>query len=847
MDLFPLLPRTLLALSFISLATLPVLALQASLPPTSFNNPFRVIAVIHRAQQPELPLCCLTPPPTTDSSEGPEGVLLSFEEWKSKQSHAGLQSAPAKSGVDMSDSDTPSKTNVQNGDVPPIDAQLPPNLSYYTSEDALPPHFRVPITDRFNYADMDCSARVHTAHESAKSASSILSSKKDKYMLLPCSADVQFVVVELCDDIRIDTVQLANFEFFSGVFKDFSVSVAKTFTGTDEGWTPAGSYRAKNVRGVQSFHLPTSLRDFYRYIRIDFHSHYGHEYYCPVSLLRVYGLTHLEEWKWDTWLLESHARLKDSAAQRSLFGEHPSASNVMDLKVESNNSTHVSTTQLATTEARSNLTSQPSPVQAASTPTRETPSSPSSPSTSSESWRRTSPHVLGDETWISSSGDGEQQTLETQSTGVRSITEAISSLLSMPSPASVLPTPPAAEHPHSHDTEIHTFTPLSSQPSNPPILPLVQQIPTHAPSPPQWSGESIYRTIMNRLAILEANHTLYVRYVEEQTASVREVLRKLNEEVGRLESISRMQAQMYQRTVHEWERQRLRLELEHGELLSRVNYLSDEVVLEKRLGIAQLCLLLAVLVFIGLTRGAPSAQHHPSTVHGSTREGGVRSLSIGSSADGWNPFGGRSRSPSERGSTKAEKSTAIDKLFPELMGSSVSKPELLATTQSPQHVARVFKFTVTSTAASSHKRVHTSSAFRTPTKPRPLMLIDPHTLPRAESITRSHSSSTSGHPHVRSAKRWARTAHLHEIKVFRERHGSGVGKRSGAHKDRENDHEDVFNVLPSLSPSHAKNRPQDVLRRPLTPFGAVRSSEESTDADAWIDTDVDVEDDVSVA
>lgn len=38
-----------------------------------------------------------------------------------------------------------------------------------------------------------------------------------------------------------------------------------------------------------------------------------------------------------------------------------------------------------------------------------------------------------------------------------------------------------------------------------------------------------------------------------------------------------MQAQMYQRTVHEWERQRLRLELEHGELLSRVNYLSDEV------------------------------------------------------------------------------------------------------------------------------------------------------------------------------------------------------------------------------------------------------------------------------
>lgn len=250
MDSFSFLPRTLLALSLISLATLPVLALQAS-PPTSFNNPFRAIAVVHRTQQPEPPLCCLKPPPTIDSSEGPEDVLLSFEEWKSKQYNTGLQSVPAKSKVDASDNDSPSRTNVHNADVSSIDAQLLPDLSYTASDDALPPHFRVPITDRFNYANLDCSARVHMTHKSAKSASSILSSKKDKYLLSPCGDDVQFVVVELCEDIRIDTVQLANFEFFSGVFKDFSVSVAKTYTGTDEGWTPAGTYRAKNIRGVQ--------------------------------------------------------------------------------------------------------------------------------------------------------------------------------------------------------------------------------------------------------------------------------------------------------------------------------------------------------------------------------------------------------------------------------------------------------------------------------------------------------------------------------------------------------------------------------------------------------------------
>ena len=56
----------------------------------------------------------------------------------------------------------------------------------------------------------------------------------------------------LCKDIRIDTVQLANFEFFSGVFKVFTVSVAKTYTGANaEGWTVIGTYMGKNVRGVR--------------------------------------------------------------------------------------------------------------------------------------------------------------------------------------------------------------------------------------------------------------------------------------------------------------------------------------------------------------------------------------------------------------------------------------------------------------------------------------------------------------------------------------------------------------------------------------------------------------------
>jgi hypothetical protein len=64
-----------------------------------------------------------------------------------------------------------------------------------------------------------------------------------------------------------------------------------------------------------------------------------------------------------------------------------------------------------------------------------------------------------------------------------------------------------------------------------------QSLTVVTPIPPSSSGESIYRTIMNRLTALETNTSLYARFVEDHTANVREMLRKLSEEVGRLEGL----------------------------------------------------------------------------------------------------------------------------------------------------------------------------------------------------------------------------------------------------------------------------------------------------------------------
>ena len=55
---------------------------------------------------------------------------------------------------------------------------------------------------------------------------------------------------------------------------------------------------------------------FYRYIRIDFLSHYGTEYYCPVSILKVYGLNQLDAYRRDQ---ERDARLAEAGMSEGLL------------------------------------------------------------------------------------------------------------------------------------------------------------------------------------------------------------------------------------------------------------------------------------------------------------------------------------------------------------------------------------------------------------------------------------------------------------------------------------------------------------------------------------------------
>ena len=82
----------------------------------------------------------------------------------------------------------------------------------------------------------------------------------------------------------------ANFELFSSSPKDISVHVSDRFPTRD--WSNVGHFTAKDERDVQSFNLQPQL--FGRFIKVELHSHYGSEHFCPVSLFRAYGTSEFE-------------------------------------------------------------------------------------------------------------------------------------------------------------------------------------------------------------------------------------------------------------------------------------------------------------------------------------------------------------------------------------------------------------------------------------------------------------------------------------------------------------------------------------------------------------------------
>ncbi|XP_051802946.1 SUN domain-containing ossification factor isoform X2 [Acanthochromis polyacanthus] len=173
-----------------------------------------------------------------------------------------------------------------------LEVEKEKSQSLHTSTTGTPhPVKKVQKNFKNNYASVECGAKILSANTEAKSTSAILMENMDLYMLNPCSNKIWFVI-ELCEPIQVKQLDIANFELFSSTPKDFLVSISDRYPTNK--WVKLGTFHARDERIVQSFPLDEQL--YAKYVKVELLSHFGSEHFCPLSLIRVFGTSMVEEY-----------------------------------------------------------------------------------------------------------------------------------------------------------------------------------------------------------------------------------------------------------------------------------------------------------------------------------------------------------------------------------------------------------------------------------------------------------------------------------------------------------------------------------------------------------------------
>ncbi|QDS69997.1 hypothetical protein FKW77_003357 [Venturia effusa] len=499
--------------------------------------------------------------------------------------------------------------------------------------------------ERFNYASFDCAATILKTNPKCKSASQVLSENKDSYMLNECSQSNKFMIIEMCDDILVDTIVLANFEFFSSMFRTFRVSVSDRYPVKADKWKELGVFEARNTRQVQAFLVENPLI-WARYMRIEFLTHYGSEFYCPVSLVRVHGTTMMEEVRRSQ---EDGSRAEDEADDEiSELEERPSA---QDTQVEGQaplpSTSDATSKEYLDTEAANTTILAPGMDLSATNITEQATAETPAPG-SSEVPSTTQANSNGMQDTITKGGTHKISALlrlsrsstQSQAASKDDAEKSASSQTSSapihgPEISSVKPTSsPAASHSSSVQSK---SSGVPSQPvANEENKSMRPSADSSRPSPPSatqpqpaqpTTQESFFKSTSKRLAMLETNSSLNIQYIEEQSRILRDAfvqtekhqLRKtetflshLNDTVmAELQGFRQQYDQLWQSTVIELETNREQYQREMLAISSRLTIMADELVFQKRMIVVQSILLLLCLGLIIFVRSGSSYMELP--------------------------------------------------------------------------------------------------------------------------------------------------------------------------------------------------------------------------------------------
>lgn len=427
------------------------------------------------------------------------------------------------------------------------------------------------------------------------------------------------------------------------MIRTFRVSVSDRYPVKIDKWKDVGTYEARNSRDIQAF-LVENPQIWARYIRIDFLSHYGNEYYCPLSLVRVHGTRMLESWKEsegnaddeendesegdneDTFVHDAIAdtvkeeeRLSAELKDAQAHPWEPVVDDAVKDIVESTNSTSspeepasISPWETKDISIFFNLRNhgQPENVclpseapeqQAASTngtsgQSRSTPysSQGSSSSADADTSNFVATPTTTTATQVEKSTTVEVQTIKDSST--------VSTASDKASQRSENPTTTSTTKTQNGTHSIKNRTTNTSSASS--SLPTIQ--------------ESFFKAVSRRLNFLESNSTLSLKYIEEQSRILREAFQRVekkqmqkttvfletlnNTVLDELRGFRQQYDEIWQSTVISLESQREASQKEFLAISSRLNILADEVVFQKRMSIVQSVLLLLCLGLVIFSR-----------------------------------------------------------------------------------------------------------------------------------------------------------------------------------------------------------------------------------------------------
>jgi hypothetical protein len=374
--------------------------------------------------------------------------------------------------------------------------------------------------ERFNYASFDCAATVLKTNPECSGSSSILIENKDSYMLNECRAKDKFLILELCDDILVDTIVLANYEFFSSIFRTFKVSVSDRYPVKTDKWRELGIFEAKNTRAVQAFAVENPLI-WARYLKIEFLTHYGSEFYCPLSLVRVHGTTMLEEYKNEGDSSRSDEEIMETAEEVGKPVETEPELPVQEQKAFDNSTIPVVGSVLEILGNTTPLIGSVLEMAALESSIQET-------ATCAADYSSFEVHDIPNQTNVKTtvSPSGSANTTVVAPSDSKASPEREQTTNSETNMASRSESQDTTARGSGADSSTTRTSGASGEDSTSTVEP-TKVIPSTPPSPNPTTQESFFKSVNKRLQMLESNSTLSLLYIEEQSRMLRDAFSKV--------------------------------------------------------------------------------------------------------------------------------------------------------------------------------------------------------------------------------------------------------------------------------------------------------------------------------